>query len=86
MIVYGNVAGIVHRELQPLPDGAERPKRRAWNRRKVVLDGAVVFDSANECATAIGCHPASISAAIRRGRPCLGHEVAYVEEVEGQCR
>lgn len=83
MIVYGNVAGIIHRELQPMPDDAPGKPRHHWSCKRVVLDGALVFGSVGACADAIGCLPTSLSRSLREGRRCCGHEVAFVDETEG---
>lgn len=83
MIVYGSVAGIINRELQPMPDEAPSKPRHPWSCKRVVLDGAIVFGSVGACADAIGCHPGSLSKSLHEGRRCCCHEVAFVDETEG---
>lgn len=70
MIVYGNVAGIVHCELQPLPDLCRAPEAVCVELRQEGRGSTALSCStpANECATAIGCHPR------RRSRPRSGEE------------
>ena len=84
MVIYGGVAGIIHREMQPEPVDKEpkpEPKNKRYIPRPVVVDGEHEYPSVNAAAKALGCIPGALNRTLSgQTASYKGHTVKYADE------